>query len=174
MRCRAAAQKPSCEGMLWVAATRGTRGGKVAAALLLLLHLSGGIGPSCSCPLLIPHTPAPTEGFCPRQGWRCAPAIRMASPSSAASHLPVVPRGGSALLEEEAGLCRRRGGGHGDILRKPFVASQGSSASRVLKEQPGVSGHNVSGKNAPIVTGRGNSCLLGVMFGGMFGLKEMR
>lgn len=29
-------------------------------------------------------------------------------------------------------------------------------------------------KNAPIVTGRGNSCLLGLMFGGMFGLKEMR
>lgn len=54
------------------------------------------------------------------------------------------------------------------------MARQGCSASCVLQEQPGVPGHDISGKNAPIVTGRGNSCLLSVMFGGMFGLKEMR
>lgn len=119
-----------------------------------------------------PHTPHTHshQGFLPMAGMEVGSGnpddlARVGSPQGRLSS--------SVLLEEEAGLCCRRGGGHRDILRKPFVVSQGSSASRVLEEQPGVSGH-ISGKNAPIVTGRGNSCLLSVMFGGMFGLKEMR
>lgn len=32
----------------------------------------------------------------------------------------------------------------------------------------------ISAKNTPIVTARGNSCLLGVGFAGMLGLEEMR
>ena len=78
--------------------TEGARGGEAAAALFLLLHVGGGISLSCSCPLLIPHAPAPTEGFCPWQGWSQALGIQMALPGSEASWLLVVPRGGCPPL----------------------------------------------------------------------------
>lgn len=115
VRCRAAAQKPSCKSVLVCGShTEGMRGDEAAAALLFL-HAGGGIGPSCSCPLLIPHRPTLTKGFCPRQGWRWASAIQMALPGSEALWLPVVPRRGCPLLRS----WRRKLG---------FAASEGEDA----------------------------------------------
>jgi len=105
--CRAV-QKPSFKRVLRVTATQ-------RAALLLLLHVGGEIGPSCSSRLLIPHVPAPDEGSCPWQGWSWVLAIQMPLPGSEAAWLLVVPRGGCLPLRS----WRRKLG---------FAASEGEDA----------------------------------------------